>query len=64
MAKLKESKDGPDSLDKALWQSAVTHCVIPLLDGRYRYSVTRSACIKMKCWFLCNFYRFDFCRRL
>ena len=64
MAKLKESKDGPDSLDKALWQFAIAKCVIPLLDGRHRYVVTKSACIRMTCWFLCNFHRFDCRRRL
>jgi hypothetical protein len=64
MTKLKESKDGPDSLDKALWQFAIAKCVIPLLDGRHKYVVTKSACIRMPCWFLCNFHRFDCRRRL
>jgi hypothetical protein len=64
MTKLKESKDGPDSLSKALWQFAMARAVIPLLDGRHRYIVTRSACIRMTCWFLCNFFRFVCRRRL
>jgi hypothetical protein len=64
MTKLKELKDGPDSLSKALWQFAMARAVITLLDGRHRYTVTRSACIRMTCWFLCNFFRFDYRRRL
>jgi hypothetical protein len=36
MAKLKELKDGPNSLDKAVLQFAAMRCVIPLLDGRDR----------------------------
>jgi hypothetical protein len=41
-AKLKESKDGPDSLSKVLWQFVCARAVITLLDGRHRYTVTRS----------------------